>query len=198
MKFECGDETDQALTTTLVHEFVLCQESFERFARNAKVNIMGQRDKIIKIKCHDAYASFLHHLYEFCVGCMKRDLKDTKDMGWENLDKMFNSEARRLLRNRIDAIENGYAPSWENHISVYQVEVDEEFGAQFRKIRNRTAHVSTKRSMPGNDLPLAVFYQKYHRFVYLLYYSARGFWSVQDIESHDWKAIEDFDLAVNG
>ena len=29
MKFEIGDETDQALTATLVHELVLCKDSFE-------------------------------------------------------------------------------------------------------------------------------------------------------------------------
>ena len=34
--------------------------------------------------------------------------------------------------------------------------------------------------------------------VYLLYYSAQGLWTVKDIEAHDWKSIEDFDLAVQG
>lgn len=198
MKFEIGDETDQALTTTLVHELVLCKDSFERFAALAKMNIMGRRDKAIKIKCHDAYASFLHHLYEFYVGCIKRDLRNTDNLHNDMLDKTFNREVAKLLKNRVDAIQGGYAPSWENHISVYQVEVPTEFGAQFRKIRNRTAHASTKRSVPGNDLPLGQFYKKYHGFVYLLYYSAQWLWTIKDIEAHDWKSIEDFDLAVQG
>jgi hypothetical protein len=198
MKFEIGDETDQALTTTLVHELVLCKDSFERFAALAKMNIMGRREKAIKIRCHDAYASFLHHLYEFYVGCIKRDLRNTENLQGKVLDKIFNCEVTKLLKNRVDAINGGYAPSWENHISVYQVEVPTEFGTQFRRIRNRTAHASTKRSSPKDELPLGQFYEKYHGFVYLLFYSAQGFWTVKDIEAHDWKSIEEFDLAVQG
>lgn len=198
MKFEIGDETDQALTTTLVHELFLCKDSFERFAALAKMNIMGRRDKATKIKCHDAYASFLHHLYEFYVGCIKRDFRSTETVQSRVLDQIFNREVTKLLRNRVDAIKGGYAPSWENHISVYQVEVPTEFGTQFRKIRNRTAHASTKRSSPGDELPLGQFYEKYHGFVYLLYYSVQWLWTVKDIEAQDWKSIEEFDLAVQG
>ena len=98
--------------------------------------------------------------------------------------------------HRVDAIKNGRAPAWENHISTYQVDVPLEFGAQFRRIRNRTAHASTKRSDPGTDLSLAKFYELYHLFVYLLYYSAQWLWSVKDVETFDWKAIEEFDLAI--
>lgn len=197
MKFIIGDETDQALTTTLVHELVLCKDSFERFSHFAEINIMGRRDKIIKIKCHDAYASFLHHLYEFYVGCIKRDRGNTQNIDNETLDKVFNHEAKKLLKNRIHAIENGYAPSWENDKAVYQIEVPDEFGQQFRKIRNRTVHASVRRSEPGLELPLADFYQKYHILIWLLYYSAQWLWTVKDIEAHDWKAIEEFDLAIH-
>lgn len=114
------------------------------------------------------------------------------------LDHIFNGEVVKLLKNRVDAINGGYSPSWENHISVYQVEVPAEFGTQFRKIRNRTAHASTKRSLPGDELTLGQFYEKYHGFVYLLYCSAQWLWTVKDIEAHDWKSIEEFDLAVQG
>ncbi|MHB1117778.1 hypothetical protein [Sideroxydans sp.] len=160
------------------------------------MNIMGSRDKATKIKCHDAYASFLHHLYEFYSGCIKRDFRSTETVRYSVLDQMFNHEVTKLLKNRVDAIKGGYAPSWENHISVYQVEVPTEFGTQFRKIRNRTAHASTKRSSPDDELPLGQFYEKYHNFVYLLYYSAQRLWTVKDIEAQDWKSIEEFDLAV--
>lgn len=198
MKFEIGDEIDQALTTTLVHELVLCKDSFERFSALAKMNIMGRSDKATKIKCHDAYANFLHHLFEFYVGCIKRDFRSTDTVQSKALDCIFNREVVKLLKNRVDAINGGYAPSWENNISIYRVEVPAEFGTQFRKIRNRTAHASTKRSFPGDELSLGQFYEKYHGFVYLLYYSAQWLWTVKDIEAHDWKSIEEFDLAVQG
>ncbi len=130
------------------------------------------------------------------MGCGKRDLRDTGEIASQTLDKVFNNEVRKALKNRVDAIKNGRAPAWENHISTYQVDVPLEFGTQFRRIRNRTAHASTKRSDPGTDLSLAKFYEIYHLFVYLLYYSAQWLWSVKDVETFDWKAIEEFDLAI--
>lgn len=196
MKFEIGDATDHALTTALAHEFILCKDSFERFAYYAGQNIMGKRDKLTKIRSHDAYASFLQHLYEFYVGCIKRDQHEIKGLDHRLLDRVFNAEVRKLLNNRIHGIENGYAPLWENHISVYQVEVPEEFGTQFRRIRNRTAHVSIKRSRPNTELSLSEFYERYHNFIYLLYHSAQWTWSTKDIEAQDWKSIEEFDLSV--
>lgn len=196
MRFAIGDATDRALTTTLVHELLLCKASFERFVFFAKLNIAGRREKTVKISCHDAYASFLHHLFEFYVGCVKRDVRDTTDIKAETIDKVINNEARKALQNRVDAIRTGRAPAWENHISTYQVDVPLEFGTQFRRIRNRTAHASTRRSDPGSDLPLAKFYEQYHLFAYLLYGSAQWLWSVKDVESFDWKAIEQFDLAI--
>ena len=73
MKFEYGDATYDDLITTIAHEFILCKDSFERFTYYAKMNIMGKRDTLIKIRLHDAYATFLQHLYEFYVGCIKRN-----------------------------------------------------------------------------------------------------------------------------
>lgn len=198
MKFKVGDDVDHVLSTTLVHELVLCHESFDRFIYWSTLNITGQRDKVTKIKCHDAYASFLHHLFEFYVGCFKRELGSTENIRDEaRLDTMFNEEAQKALNRRIHAIEHGYASSWENHISHYQVTVPPEFGTQFRRIRNRTAHASIKRAAPGNDLSLAAFYRDFHRFVYLLFYDGQQFWSVNDVEQFDWKSIEEFDLAVH-
>lgn len=195
-KFELNDEVDGSLIATLVHEMFLCTASFERFATLAEANIMGRRDKATKILCHDAYASFIHHLYEFYQGCVQRDKRDLSPVPWHYMDMTFNTEARKALRDKADAINGGYAPSWENHISVYQVEVPDEFGKQLRHIRNRTAHASIKRSTPGDQMPLADFYHAYHGFVYLLFRRGQWLWTVKDIEAHDWKAIEDFDLSV--
>src|SRR5258708_20205953 len=86
VKFKIGDETDRALSTTLVHELVLCKESFDRFTYFARINIMGRRDKLIKIKCHDAYASFLHHLYEFYFGCINLNFINTQKIHNITLD----------------------------------------------------------------------------------------------------------------
>jgi hypothetical protein len=196
MKYKNGDNIDNTLTTVLMHEFIQCKDSFGQFAYYAGLNIMGKRDKLTKIRCHDAYTRFLSHLYEFYVGCIKKDKHNLKKLDHQSLDQIFNAEVRKLLHNKIHAIENGYAPSWENHISFYQVEVPEEFGTQFRYIRNRTVHVSIKRADPNTDFSLADFYNRYHNFVCLLYYTAQWLWITEDIEKQDWKAIEEFDLFV--
>jgi len=117
MKFEIGDTTDQALTTT-VHELALCKESFDRFVYFAGQNILGDDSKKIKIQSYNSYASFLHHLYEFYIGCIKRELRDTSSPKIDISDRIVNSEAEKLLKNKRHAIENDYAPEWGNHISV--------------------------------------------------------------------------------
>ncbi|MGH8027868.1 MAG: hypothetical protein ACREO0_14195, partial [Pseudoxanthomonas sp.] len=180
MKFEIGDDTDRALTTTLVHEMFLCTASFDRFTQLAYLNIMGRRDKGTKILCHDAYATFIHHLFEFYVGCIQRNLRETNSVPSEILDKLINNAVRKLLANKVKAIKNGHAPSWENDASTYQMEVPAEFSAQLRRIRNRTAHASMKRSNPGEDLSLGQFYKSYHFFVYLLFRSGQWSWTVKD------------------
>ena len=198
MKFIVGDQTDEALCAVLAHEFFLCTESFERFAHFGKLNIFGKRDKRTKILSHNAYARFLHHLYEFYVGCWKRDRHDTRDIHYTMRDQMFNAEVAKLLRGRIDAINGSYAQVWENHISAYQAEVPSNFGEQFRQVRNRTSHSSIKRAASGTDFSLVKFYEACHPFAYLLYYAGQGIWAVEDIQAYDWKEIEQFDLSVQG
>jgi hypothetical protein len=153
--------------------------------------------KASKVLAHNAYASFVHHLYEFYVGIIKKNRCDLGNVPPEDMDAILLSEVEKLLRNRRRAIEQGYAPTWENHISVYQVEVPMEFGGHFRSVRNRTAHADVRRASPrAVDISLAEFYTRYHLFIYLLYQSAQFTWTIDDFEKHDWQSIEDFDLAI--
>lgn len=197
MKFTIHDDTDKALTTTLVHELALCKESFDRFTYFAGKNIYGDDSKKIKIQSYNAYVSFLHHLYEFYIGCIKREFRDTASIKSEVSDDVLNKEVEKLLRNKRNAIENGYAPKWENHISVYQVDVPKEFASSFRQIRNRTAHADIKRAAPEGQLTVGKFYERYHQFIYILYESPHWIWTAPDVETFDWQAIEEFSLAVH-
>jgi len=195
-KFQMGDDTDRALAITLAHEYLLCRESFDSFVRYSTMNILGRRDKLTIIRSHDAYARFLSHLYEFYVGCIQMNRLDTSQMNGEVVSDFLNKEVRRILAQRVNAIENGQAPKGENHISTYQVIVPDDFGKQFRRIRNRSSHTIIKRVNPGSDLSLVEFNKKYHKFVYLLFVSAKWTWTIEDIEKEDWMSIEDFDLSV--
>lgn len=194
MKFEIGDLTDSALTTTAVHEMALCQQAFDRFVYFSGLNILGEDAKSVKVQSYNAYSEFLHHLYEFYVACFKRDRRSTAKIPYGDLDALLNLEVEKLLRNRRQAIEQGYAPSWENHISVYQVEVPQNFGTDFRKLRNRAAHADPSRAVPG-ELSLGAFFTECHRFIVLLYQSGLAFWTVKDVEKYNWRAIEEFNAA---
>jgi hypothetical protein len=128
VKFDVGNETDQAFTVTMSHEMLLCQDSFERFSSCTRRSAAGIRDKATRILRYSSYARFLHHLYEFYAACFKRDRRSTANINWQSMDRLLNYEVCKLLKNRLNAIDGGYEPAWENHRSVYEVQVSEDFG----------------------------------------------------------------------
>ena len=192
MKFSIGDKTDCALVATLAHEMIICQNEFNRFISLADKNIQGNTNKKLLINLYSAYVKFIQSLYEFYVGCFKRERKNTKSITHEDLDSLLNIEVNKLLRNKRAAIINGYAPQWENDISYYQIEVPDEFSKTFRIIRNRASHTDYRRAKDEGDITLKEFFKKYHRFVMLLFESACAFWTAKDIESQNWMDIEKF------
>lgn len=195
MKFEIGDETDKKLVNVLFHEFVMCEKAFDKFVLFAGSNILGNTDSNVKLNSYNAYSEFLSKLYEFYVGCFKRENRDTKNIDHETLDSLFTSEAEKLMRNRRNMIEKGYAPEWENHISYYQETVPSDFGKDFRDVRNNTSHTDYRRA-GGNRIGLMGFYRKHHKYVHLLYYSALFAWSGNTHQNHKLEHIEEFDFSA--
>lgn len=194
MKFAISDTVDQHLTTAIAHEYLKCRDCFNLFVHNESVKTRV-KTKEIRIRSYNLYSDFLLHLYEFYVGCFKRDRNSTEDIHWSDLDKLFTSEAQKLINNTAERIRNGRAPAWENDISYYQVSVPDNFGMHFRRIRNRHGHVDHKRSS-GEEITLSEFFKKYHKFIYLLYSSPAWIWLVKDIENYDFQSIEEFEIAV--
>lgn len=194
MKFEFGDAIDKQLRASMAHEFILCQENFELFTEYASLQILGDSRKKVSIKLYSHYTSFLHHLYEFYIGAIKLNFKDTKTIHHSVTDKIFVAEVKKLYRNKVHAIENGYAPPYENHISHYQAEIPENFGAAFRAIRNKTAHVLKERAC--SSLTLTDFYSQYHKFIYVLYETPMFAWRIEDVERQNWEDIEKFSVMV--
>ena len=194
MKFKISDTTDVHLTTAIAHEYLKSRDCFNLFVQNENIKTKIN-SKELKIRSYNLYSDFLLHLYEFYVGCFKRDRKSTEDIHWTALDKLFTSEAQKLIDNAADRIRSGRAPEWENDISYYLVSIPDEFGMHFRRIRNRHGHVDHKRAS-GEEINLSDFFKKYHKFIYLLYSSPAWIWLVEDLESYDFKSIEEFEIAV--
>ncbi len=66
MKFQPGDATDTALCVALKHEFLRCDDAFNDFASSATTMIEQGENRRISYKTYNAYARFIHHLYELC------------------------------------------------------------------------------------------------------------------------------------
>lgn len=179
MKFTIGSETDIALCIALKHEFLRYEEAFKEFANFATAMIMTAQNqenmniptdhdlnRRMAFKMYDSYARFVHHLYEFLLGALVRERFDTAQVRAEEADRWIQADAQRVLTGRRNAILDGTAPLWENHISAFPKKVPPEFAREFRAIRNKAqGHVTHERASKS----LTDFYDKYHKFLYMIY-----------------------------
>jgi hypothetical protein len=193
MKFQVGDTTDTALCVALKHEFMRCDDAFQDFRSLAKEMIVHGENRRICFKAYNAYARFIHHLYEFMLGAAARDRMDTANIIAEFADRYIASRTQRIVTQRRTAIETGTAPVWENGIGYYPKTVPDTFAAEFRKVRNLAlAHVTHKRS----SLKMSDFYEQNHKFLYLLYFEAKLWWGRSANDFPDLEEITSFSVLI--
>ena len=208
MKFALGSETDSAHSVALKHEFLRCEEAFKEFEKFGLAMIMAAQtqeqigvpvvvneSRLIAFKTYNAYARFVHHLYEFLLGALVRERRDTSQIRAEDADRWIQANAQRVLTGRRSSILNGSAPPWENHISAFPETVPPEFAKEFRAVRNKAnGHVTYERASKN----LTEFYDKYHKFIYMIYWNCLGFWGAH--RNHvfpDLQEITDFSILVS-
>jgi hypothetical protein len=193
VKFVCGDSTDQALCIGLNHEFLRCDDAFNDFVKSATATLKQPNDRRLSCRAYNDYARFLHHLYEFMIGAESRERGDTDKAKTEWKDAYIARHAQRVLGIRREAILNGTAPAWENHISAFPVTIPDNFAVEFRQIRNAVfGHVLAKRA----SLNLSDFYERNHKFVYMLYHESRNWWSLRDHSFPALGQITAFSVAI--
>jgi|HubBroStandDraft_1064217.scaffolds.fasta_scaffold01809_7 hypothetical protein len=193
MKFQPGDATDTALCVALKHEFLRCNDAFEEFASSATTMIIQGEGRLKSYKTYNAYARFIHHLYEFTLGAVARDRHDTEKLKYDLADRYVASEMQRALTRRREAILNGTASVWENQISAFPEKVPLSVAEGFRRARNiASGHVSVKRS----NLNLSDFYQKNHKYLYILYFDIKSWWGHLGDEFPDLAEITAFSVMV--
>lgn len=196
MIFQLNDPVDEALKATMVHELFLCSERISEFKMLAYADLSSRRLKAWKVRRHDAYSQFLHHLYEFWVAAAQRNALNTKSLRFDVLDELLTFEARKAIKSRRDAMEHFKPTGWDQSIELLRA-VDDDFGKHFRLVRNRTAHASHRRAQSDGDGPtLGQFFIRYHYVVAVLFETAKFAWTVKDVEEYDWMEIEAFDAAV--
>lgn len=132
MQFQIGDETDKDLCVALKQEFLRCDDAFNEFAASARMMIVQGENRRIAYKTYNAYAPFVHHLYEFMLTAIARDRKDTTQLSAVWKDKYMASHFQRVLTNRRQAILDGTAPAWENHISADPEKIPPDLAEEFR------------------------------------------------------------------
>jgi len=192
-KFTTGDETDQALCAALKHEFLRCRGAFDSFAASAEQMILQGENRDIAVRTYNAYAWFLHLLYEFLLAAVQRERNDTKPLDHELADQYIHSIAQRVLIKRREAILNGTAPAWENHICAFPERVPSEFASEFRKTRNTiSGHVKHQR----HSLSLTTFYHRYHKYLYMMYFDSLGHWGYMTDEFPDLGEITAFSVTI--
>lgn len=181
MKIETNDD-DKHQCIVIKHEYLKCNDAFQNFAIIAEDMILNGHTDIKAYRAYTYYGYFIFHLYEFIFACLARDYKDTdfikghSKKKHETRDKIMNYHANRIVQNRIDAINGGYAPEWENDISTYEerLPIPENFGSDFRIFRNKiVGHASFDRTQ---SLNLTDFYIKYHSYLYMMYRDIGDFW----------------------
>lgn len=206
MKFRPGDATDSEHCTALKHEFLRCEDAFKDFETYGALMILkaqaeaeggppssAQEKRLIAYKTYNAYSKFILHLYEFMLGAVTREIGNTGELRGKRADRYVMSHAQRILTGRRRAIQNGTAPAWENSLSSYPEAVPAEFAEEFRRMRNKiSVHVSHERS----SINLSDFYDRYHMYVYMLYWNCLGHWGLRGKEFPDLREITKFSVLV--
>lgn len=198
MKFNYGDETDKTLTKVIAHEFSRCDFAFNLFISLKTKTILRRtlEGNNIDLMVFNAYSLFIQHLYEYLKGCFIRDRLDTSNIPYDQIDKLMNFEAGKMLNIWRILIDIGKAPEMANERSYYEVEVPEEFGFHFRSVRNNVAHVDVRRIDGGNRITLTDFYNTYHKYILLLYYNGREWWGLKGERELDLGDITSFNKLI--
>lgn len=193
MKFAIGDANDTALCVALKHEFLRCDDAFKEFASAGTAMINEGENRRIAYTAYNAYARFIHHLYEFMLGVVARNRQNTTKLEADLADRYIASHTQRVLTNRREAILKGTAPAWENHITSFPEKIPPTFAEEFRRFRNiASGHVKVERS----SLSLTDFYARNHKFLYMLYRDVQSWWGRLDDEFPDLEEITAFSVLI--
>jgi len=158
-----------------------------------KFMILQGENRRIAFKTYNAYGRFIHHLYEFLLGAAARERGDDATLTAQMAEQYIAGYAGRALIARREAILNGTAPSWENHISYFPETIPPEFAREFRTFRNVVSgHVSGERV----SLNLSDFYDRNHKLLGILFRHAGSHWGKIGDDFPDLKEITAFTVMV--
>jgi hypothetical protein len=188
------------IEVALAHEFWCCKRQFDSFLFHAALLPISPT-KQHRLEAFTAYGNFIRHLYTFYEGIIKfrnaeliAGLK-THEVGIK-ISSLMNLEVEKLIRNKVFVYNSD--PTLDKreikHFTAH--EVPDQFGKDFRQMRNRFSHAEITR-VSKTDLTLFYFFQQYHKYLLLMYQSCAFTWNIEDIERYDWQEIDEFFNILN-
>jgi hypothetical protein len=181
------------LTLALHHEFIRCQDAFDKFVALGQLSIQSPEDRKTAYQLYNSYSQFVHHLYEFYKGILELNKRLRKPSETKSIDFVLDRELEKIVRNRRAALEGGYAPTWENGIECYPLADMTGFGKRFREVRDMSfGHVSENRVATS----LSAFFEDHHRDLMMLFEAAQFSWSLKPGEFPDLGEITAFQTRV--
>lgn len=186
------------IETTLVHEFLLCKQEFHAFYYYAAILKIKPDEKKYRIEAFTRYGNFLRHLYSFYEGQIKHKNKELikgipdNKLG-EKISEIISNEVIKIIKRNQLIYSNNLALNKREIECFNDSEISIDFGNNLRYIRNRFSHISAKR-VNKEDMTLSEFYNKYHKYVMLLFETAAFTWDMNEnsIEEYDWLEIDNF------
>ena len=190
MKFSISDKVDSNLCMALTHEFFRCDDAFESFIMVKSLLNKDKNNKHLRYKAYNHYADFVHHYYEFLMGCYQRDYQSTGPPNYQLADGYVTFHINRVLKIRPEILER-VIPCMSNFGNDEFPEfAPAEFASTFRKHRNIAGgHVSYKRS---TEIRLSDFYNNYHKYIYLMYLESLCWWGRRKQEYPYLEEMSDF------
>lgn len=181
-------EKDKLLCAVLAHEYILCHKAYEEFFDMEF--LLAHRGNNVKqiIVAHGIFQSFIHHLYEFCIGLIQRDLDSLKQISANDAEKHIMVVIEKVWRlERSNPESYFYNMSETAFYGKFSC-----FPKHFRQARNNSAHAIIKRAQSGQ--PLAEFYRRYRMMLKVLFSHLTQWWSRLDIENTNWHDIGKFNI----
>lgn len=189
-------EKNRDIEVALSHEFWCCKREFEAFSNYSILLMSMNCKKDIRLAAFSAYGNFIRHLYSFYEGVIKYRnaewLEGAKGhAAGKKISELMSAEVRKLIRNK--ALVYRSRPELDSREMKYLVEseVPDQFGVDFRQMRNRFSHTATSR-VNKSQITLDEFFNKYHRYMLLLLETCSFSWTITDTDKYDWLEIDRF------
>ncbi len=186
---------DKDIEVTLSHEFWCCKREFDAFTYYGTFLLVSDSKKEIRLAAFTAYGNFIRHLYSFYEGIIKHrntDLLEGKSNVIANkISELMSDEVRKLIRNKALVYQSRQELDSREMKYLVESEVPDQFGVDFRQMRNRFSHSIPSR-VNMSQITLDEFYNRYHRYMLLLLEACSFSWTVKDTNSFDWQEIDRF------